>query len=142
MIPVAATAIPASRSGQRNARGAEPATRTIAAPNRGSQRTIGVADVLDAEPIVQILLRQHLDLDQGPRQRVVIGFDERLPADAEIDCRRPAHADVERLGALERVGVLVDVDVLVCDRQAAQVPKGSLCVFAPVGAVDGNHWKL
>jgi hypothetical protein len=88
---------------------------------------------------VQIILRQHLDLDQRRRQRVVIGLDERLPADAKIYRRRPPYSAVQRLGAFERFSVLVDVDVVVRDSQPAKMPEGSLRVFTPVGAVDGNH---
>ena len=79
------------------------------------------------------------ELDERGGQGVVVRLDQGGPADAEVDRWRAALAVVQALRPLERVEVLIDVDVAVGHGQPTQVPPRATRILAPIGAIDNNH---
>jgi hypothetical protein len=141
---------PSAQAGQRYARAEQPHRPSHAARRRGSGRhyrqprnraadAFDVTDILHAEPLYRLILREHLHFDDGAGQRVVIGLDERTGAEAEVNRRRPANAAVQRDRAMQRVEILVDVLVAMRHAQTPEVAERTTRVFAPVGAVHGDH---
>ena len=98
-----------------------------------------VTDVLDPEALVRLGPRQHLELDQGGGERLAVRFHQGAAPQAEIDRRRAALAMIECLGRVERVEILVDVDVVMRNVKPPQEALRAARVLAPVGAVDSNH---
>jgi hypothetical protein len=98
-----------------------------------------VSDVLNAQTLVRIVLREHFELDERFGEDLVRGLYERWPADAKVHNRRPALTRIERRCAPERVEVLVHIEVPMADSQPPEMTKRASRIFTPVSAVNCDH---